>query len=160
MLSDGRKRHFAPGPSGKSKTQQSPATETRVSDIVARHKPGQAIGDPRATRMPKFLDMSSDTLHDLLNRAAMAQLAFAGLPARLKGKFNNNPVIMLKWTEQPENRLEALKLGLVVPTPEELQKLALDAAKARRSEQVGIFQEALRADPEAQPDFKKGGPTK
>lgn len=152
-----KRRHSHPLPDGKSKTLQAPAKDARVSDIVNRHTPGQAIGDPRATRMPRFLDMPSQTLHEILNKATDAKLAFQGLPSRLKGKFNNDPVVMLRWTEQPENRKEALKLGLLIPTPEEAQQLALEAAKARRTEQVDLIREAMRPDPEAQPSFPKKG---
>lgn len=155
-----KKPGIHPPPSGKSKTLQEPGQSASVRDIVARHVPGQAIGDPRATRMPKFLDMPSETLHELLIKAEDAKLAFQGLPSRLKGKFNNNPVTMLRWTEQPENRKEALKLGLLVPTDKEAQELALEAAKARRGEQIDLVREAMRPDPEAQPDYKAKNPPK
>lgn len=168
MSLDARRRQPAKSPSGNSKVQQSPAAGSeRVSAIVARHTPGQYVGDPRATRMPKFLEMPSMTLHEILMKADQARLAFGSLPSRLKGKFQNNPVLMLQWIEQPENRQEALKLGLVVPTPEEAHKLAGDAARARRGEQIDIIREAHRieeavvSDPEAQPSYgKKGGPSK
>lgn len=152
------KRHTHATPDGTSKTIQSAGGNTgRVSDIVARHAPGTPIGDPRATRMPKFLDMPSHTLHDILNKAANVNIAFQGLPSRLKGMFHNNPVTMLQWVEQPENRPRALELGLVVPTPEEAMELAKKAAKARRNEQVDLIREAMRPDPEAQPNYNRQG---
>lgn len=159
MSIDARRRKTHAKPSGDSKTRQADAAGSSVSDIVARHVPGAPIGDPRATRMPKFLNMSSDTLQDLLNRATDAKLAFQGLSARLKGKFSNDPVTMLRWCEVPENRQEGIKLGLIVPTPEEAHKLAQEAAKARRGEQVDLIREAMRPDPEAQPNYNtpKGG---
>lgn len=155
----GRRRHTHAKPTGNSKVQQSPAAgNARVSDIVGRHTPGQYIGDPRATRMPRFLDMPSETLHEVLMKADAARLAFSSLPARLKGKFSNNPVLMLQWLEQPENRKEALRLGLILPTEEEADELAVEAAKARRGEQIDLIKEALRPDPEAQPDFEPKKP--
>lgn len=157
MSQDARRRHAHPA-SGPGKTVQAAAVGNRVSDIVARHAPGQPIGDPRATRQPKFLVMPSQSYHEMLNQVTDVQTTFSQLSARLKGKFGNSPYQLLRWLEKPENRSEALDLGLVVPTEEEAQELALKAAKARRTEQVDLIREAMapKADPEAQPDYQKG----
>lgn len=154
-----RKRHTHPASkSGAQRAQQAPAAGSSVGDIVNRHTPGTPIGNPMATRQPRFINMPSQSFHEMLNQVTDVQMQFGSLSARLKGKFNNSPYTMLRWLEVPENRPEALKLGLVVPTPEEAQALAVEAAKARRTEQVDVFREALKPDPEAQPDYKpKGG---
>jgi len=158
MSADARRRYRAPV-SKDTKTLQAPAEGNRVGDIVARHRPGQLIGNPMATRQPRFLDMSSQSYHEMLNQVTDVQSTFSSLSARLKGKFGNSPYQLLRWLEQPDNRPEALKLGLVVPTDEEAVKLAQEAAKARRAEQVDLIKEAMRPDPEAQPSYKpqKGG---
>lgn len=157
MSQDVRRRLVHPK-SGPSKTVQSAAVGNRVSEVVARHAPGQAIGDPRATRKPKFLVMPSHSYHDMLNQVTDVQTTFAQLSSRLKGKFQNSPYQLLRWLEKPENRSEALDLGLVVPTEEEAQELAQKAAKARRTEQLDLIREATapKPDPEAQPDYAKG----
>lgn len=163
MSHGNRRRHTHPAPrSQRNPAHQAAALGTSVSDIVGRHTPGQPIGDPRASRQPKFLWMPSKSYHDMLNEVTDAQNAFKSLPARLKGKFNNDPYQMMRWLENPQNRAEGLKLGLLQPTEEEAQELAREAAKARRTEQVGLIREAMRPDPEAQPEFgrkppKKGG---
>lgn len=162
MSQDVRRRHAHP-PTGPGKTVQTAAVGNRVSDIVARHAPGQAIGDPRATRKPQFLVMPSQSYHEMLNQVTDVQTTFSQLSARLKGKFQNSPYQLLRWLEKPENRSEALDLGLVVPTDEEAQELAQKAAKARRTEQVDLIREAMaeapKPDPEAQPNYtpSKGG---
>lgn len=165
MSADARRRHRAPV-SKDTKTLQAPAEGNRVGDIVARHRPGQPIGNPLATRQPRFMDMPSASYHEMLNQVTDVQTTFQSLSARLKGKFGNSPYQLLRWLEVPENRPEALRLGLVVPTDEEAVELAQQAAKARRAEQVDLLREAMRpeapkADPEAQPDYraksKEGG---
>lgn len=158
-MSQDARRRFSHPKSGPGKTVQAAAVGNRVSDIVARHAPGQAIGDPRATRKPKFLVMPSQTYHEMMNQVTDVQTTFSSLNSRLKGKFQNSPYQLLRWLEQPSNRPEALELGLVVPTDEEAAELALKAAKARRTEQVDLIREAMapKPDPEAQPDYKKGG---
>lgn len=162
MSLDARRRHTHTK-SGPSNTQQAPALGSRVSDIVARHAPGTPVGNPLATRQPRFFDMPAETYHEMLNKLTDTQTLFGSLSARLKGKFNNDVYQLLRWIAKPENRPEAVKLGLLVPTPEEAQELAVLAAKARRGEQVDLIREAMKAesspkpDPEAQPDYGKKG---
>lgn len=152
---DARKRHAHPiGNKADSKVVQAAAAGNSVAEIVSRHRPGQMIGDPRATRQPRFLDMPSQSYHDMLNQVTDVQTSFASLPARLKGKFGNSPYQLMRWLEVKENRPEALKLGLVIPTDEEAAELAREAAKARRGEQVDLIKEAMKPDPEAQPSYK------
>lgn len=158
MSHGNRRRHFAKGPSGKSPTRQDASMGLQTSEIVNAHRPGMPIASPLgiggAPRMPRFMDMPADSFHEMMNKVADVQSAFASLPARLKGKFGNNPYQMMRWVQNPDNRKEALKMGLVVPTPEEATELAKEAAKARRTEQVEIFREALKSDPEAQPEYR------
>lgn len=149
MSRQGRLQHR--GPSGNSKVKQAPAQGISTQDIVNRHQPGMPIGNPMATRMPRFMDIPSESYHEMLNKITDVQSSFRSLPARLKGKFQNDPYQMMRWIEKPENRAEALKLGLVVPTDEEAAQLATEARKARVTEQVDIIREALKPDPEANP---------
>lgn len=153
MSQDVRRRASHPV-SKETKVVQAAAQGNRVGDIVARHAPGQPIGNPLATRKPMFLVMPSQSYHDMLNQVTDVQSTFGALPARLKGKFGNSPYQLLRWLEVPANRPEALKLGLVVPTEEEAVELAREAAKARRGEQVDLIREAMKADPEAQPPYR------
>lgn len=165
-----RKQVKSPGADGTSKTQQHHAPMAETSSIVNRHlsaAQGQTlanIGNPRASRQPMFIDVPSESFHESLNRVTQVKLMFSSLPARLRGMFSNDPYQMLLFIENPANRPRALKLGLVEPTDEEAQALAVEAAKAQRVAQVDLIREAmaLKADPEAQPSYKppegaKGG---
>lgn len=159
MSADVRKtKRGAHPPSGPSKVSQSAAVGTRVSDIVNRFGPGNPIGIPGpAAKKPRFIDVSAEDYHTMMNRITDANTQFAQLPSRLKGMFGNNLYQMLRFVENPDNRPRALELGLVIPTPEEASELAKKAAKARRAEQVDLIREAmtpLKPDPEAQPDYK------
>lgn len=154
MLQSRRRITHAP-PSGDGKTEQHHAPTADINAIVNRHKPGQFIGDPRATRQPMFIDVPSETFHESLNRVCDVQNKFATLPSRIRGMFHNDPFQMLRFVENPENRQKALKLGLVIPNEDELQILAQEAAKARRGEQIDIIREANKPDPEAQPDYSE-----
>jgi len=136
-------------PSGDSKVEQHHAPQAETSSIVNRHAPGQYIGDPRATRKPMFLDIPSESFHESLNRVCDVQNAFGSLPARIRGIFHNDPFQLLRFVENPENRSKALKMGLVVPTDDEASALAVEAAKARRTEQIDLIREANKPPPES-----------
>lgn len=161
-MNNSRKRVYAKPANGESKTEQHHAPAADINAIVNRHKPGQFIGDPRATRQPMFIDCPSESYHESLNRITQVKLAFSSLPARIRGMFSNDPFHLLAFIEKPENRPRALRLGLVVPTDEEAHELASLAAKARRTEQVDLIREAMketpqaapRADNEAQPPYR------
>lgn len=52
-----------------------------------------------------------------LNQVLDAQNAFEALPSAIRARFQNNPGAMLAFLEDPKNRDEAVKLGLVEPPP-------------------------------------------
>lgn len=52
-----------------------------------------------------------------LNQVLDAQNAFDALPSSIRARFQNNPGAMLAFLEDPSNRDEAVKLGLVEPPP-------------------------------------------
>lgn len=139
-----RRKVVHPPPSGDSKVEQHHAPQAETSAIVNRHKPGQFIGDPRATRQPMFMDVPSESYHESLNRVTRVKQTFEALPARIRGTFNNNPYELLMFIENPVNRPKALKMGLVVPTEEEAVALGIEAAKARRGEQIDLIREAMQ----------------
>lgn len=53
-----------------------------------------------------------------LNQVIAAQDAFDQLPARIRERFLNDPAHLMSFLSDPENREEAIKLGLVENPPE------------------------------------------
>ena len=51
--------------------------------------------------------------HTAMNALIAAESEFAALPAQLRNKFDNNPANLVQFLDNPENRAEAEKLGLV-----------------------------------------------
>lgn len=161
-------------PQRPSKVQQSAAADADINNKVAKHMRGAGrfgapLGDPNATRQPRFEAVSSQSYHDMLNQVADIQNHFRALPARVKSRFGNDPYQLMRWVQAPENRMEALKMGLLVPTDEEVMVLrehrTKEAMKARgHGQQLDLEQEAhkageaFKADPEANPSYpQKGG---
>lgn len=163
----------------ESRVQQAPAKAANVNNVVGKHLsiPGRglsSIGDPGATRKPMFIDVPSLSYHEMLNKVADIDSAFRSLGSRLRGRFRNDAYQLLRFVEDPANRLEAISLGLILPTEEDHEAMrAAQAAKAARQhavrpedgEQLDLEEQAARAgqrpDDEAQPSYaaapKKGG---
>lgn len=137
------KGHIQPDTNPKAKVQQHHAASADLNQMMARHMAGPGrqgipIGNPNATRQPRFLDLSSgDSYHDMLNRVTQIDTMFSRLPARLRGRFRNNPELLLRFAEDPANTKEAVKLGLI-DDPEVIQAVL-------EAEQMDLEQEAAKA---------------
>jgi len=137
--------------------QQAPAIDADLGTMVAKHmagpgRMGNPIGNPLATRKPRFMEVPHESLQEMLNTVLDAQNEFRKLPARLKGWHNNDPVQFLRWLQNPDNKAEAIKLGLI--NPPEVDLTAQTAAT------INEIRDALKADPEANPTFKGGANAK
>jgi len=51
--------------------------------------------------------------HTAINAIIASENEFAALPAQLRNKFANDPANLVQFLDNPENRAEAEKLGLV-----------------------------------------------
>ena len=56
--------------------------------------------------------------HTALNAIMAAEEQFDALPAQLRARFDNDPANLIDFMENPENRSEAEKLGLIVQKTE------------------------------------------
>lgn len=96
-------------------TQQSAKDECDINLIVERAKSGADLS--KLARGTPFYGDFTD-LPDL--RSAMlivkqAEAAFMSLDAVVRKRFSNDPVQMMEFLNDPANREEAVKLGLVEP---------------------------------------------
>lgn len=157
-------------PNRESQVQQSAAKSADINHMVQQHlhgpgRLGKPIGDPNATRQPRFMEVPSASFHEMLIQVTDIQNEFRGLPAKIRNRFQNDPFQMLRFVENPRNRKEAIKMGLIIPTEEEYQEMKrggvqskmvnaeqLDLSKMT-AETVQELREALKADPESQPDY-------
>lgn len=142
--------------------QQNFVTEADINTKIDRHmrgpgRIGQRIGDPNATRQGRFMELSSDSFHDMLNKVTDAQSAFRGLPARVKTRFSNDPYQLLRFMENPANRAEAERLGLVDPQYVSPEETAPEGPLEPENQDP---EDDQGPDPEAQPKFTKKGAKK
>lgn len=164
-MSDKNIRGAHPLPDGSSKVQQHHAEGSSTTAIMQRHlrSPNRNMppvsGALQSSIQPRFEYVSSLSYHDMLNVVSKTRQIFERLPSRTRSKFLNDPGQMLAFLEDPANRKEALKLGLVMPTDAEFEA-ASQAAEDKRLAEAAKLAEAPKADPEAQPSFTPPGKTK
>jgi len=121
----------------KSRAQQSGKAEADINTIVRRFKlTGQLPSD---VRVPRYVDFESvTTFHEALSLVREAGEAFMRMPAYVRARFGNDPEGFLAFVENPENRDEALKLGILnvpaaKPEPPQAAQPAASPAKAPES---------------------------
>lgn len=96
-------------------TEQSHKRITDVNYIIKQYdKTGLIINQQNIEA--QYGDMSGDDYKTMLDTVLNAQKAFDELPSKIRKKFNNNPEDYLRFFEDPENRDEAIELGLVNPS--------------------------------------------
>ncbi len=96
-----------------SRTKQSMRDECDVNLIMRKwRKTGELAHLKQGT--PRYGDFTNaDDYLLACNRVLEAQQCFDALSSRIRDKMNNNPAELLAFLENPENREEAIELGLV-----------------------------------------------
>lgn len=104
--------------------KQSEKDSCDVNLIVARHSQTgllEHVVDLQAA----YGDFSSvDDYQTSLNKIMAAEEAFMELPAQVRSRFANDPAQLLGFLQDPSNRSEAEKLGLITPKPAQANALA------------------------------------
>lgn len=96
-----------------SMAQQHFKDECDVNNILRKYE-STGLVTHVANGTPSYGDFSSVLeFQQAQNILIEAQDAFEALPASLRKRFDNDPALMLEFIENPDNREEAEKLGLV-----------------------------------------------
>lgn len=93
--------------------QQHFKDECDVNNILRKYE-ATGLVTHVANGTPSYGDFSSVLeFQQAQNILIEAQDAFDSLPASLRKRFDNDPAVMLEFIENPDNREEAEKLGLL-----------------------------------------------
>lgn len=142
---------------GISLTQQHFKEETEINSMVRKYMKGHPLSI--TNKQAKYGDFANaEDFHTMKNAIADIDSNFASLPAKLRGRFKNDPYQLLRWLENPANHREAVKLGLMEAPlvgydPDAILKAHETAELNAEAEK--LEREAKKADPEAQPGFRK-----
>lgn len=97
-----------------SLTKQSFKEACDINNIVEKGRLGQFVQGNTAT--PQYGDFSQCVdYQEALNKVMTAQNMFNNLPAKVRARFANNPVEIVKFIQDKKNKDEAVELGLVEP---------------------------------------------
>lgn len=99
---------------GVSRTKQSFKDECDINILMRRYQQSGVL-PPMDGREPRYMDCSSVDYQEAMLIVANARSAFQDMSAELRDRFKNNPQMLLEFLEDPKNREEAVKLGLVNP---------------------------------------------
>lgn len=97
-----------------SRTKQSFKDECDVNNIMARFQ-RTGIVEFAQRFQARYGDVRGVDFASAMNVIAEAREMFAAMPAKLRDRFGNDPARFLEFVQDPENRDEARKLGLLKP---------------------------------------------
>lgn len=104
-------------PEDESKTQQSFKDECDINTIVKRF--GLTGELPQDYQMPQSGDFTGvSDYQSAMNAVRAAEEAFMAVPAEIRARFSNDPGKFMAFFDDPANRDEGLRLGLLQAPPE------------------------------------------
>ena len=100
---------------GETMTDQSQKDSTDINKILSTYDKTGVLTS--VARFEPLYDDVSDVAdyHTALNRVRDTQYVFDTLPSDIRQKFANDPAKFIEFMSNPENRQEAIDLGLIVP---------------------------------------------
>lgn len=98
--------------SEETRTKQSFKDECDINNIMAKY---QRTGLVEAVnqRQPQYGDVSAIDFRTAMETVANAQEMFEAMPSSTRKRFGNSPASFLEFVQDPGNRAEAIKLGLM-----------------------------------------------
>jgi phage internal scaffolding protein len=85
---------------------------------------------PESPLSPRYGDFTGiGDYHSALNQVIAAEDEFMSLPANIRARFENDPAQLIEFLDKPENKNEAIELGLVNKSAEMPQAVELPQEK-------------------------------
>lgn len=129
--------------------QQHFKDECDVNNILRKYE-ATGLVTHVANGTPSYGDFSSVLeFQQAQNILIEAQDAFDALPASLRKRFDNDPAVMLEFIENPDNREEAEKFGLVNKKPSEVAEASGNSSSSsiigyRGNDDSGLLPDGVR----------------
>ena len=96
----------------KSRTKQSFKDEADINVLMRKYQTSELTG----LRKPMFGDFTEmPDYREMQNRITVANEEFLHLDSDVRAMFDNDPANLLEWLSDPENKDEAIELG-ILPT--------------------------------------------
>lgn len=113
------------------RTKQQFGKQVDINYIVARYQKTGMI-DHLSKATPFYGDVSDiRSYQEALNVVHRAEDLFRSMSAEIRAKFENDPVKMIAFLQDPKNTPEAIRLGMVVAPPEPPKEQPGDAVPSK-----------------------------
>lgn len=123
-----------------SKTKQEFKDSADINKIMKRFLAGEAF--PQATREGYYADVPNiKNLHEAYELVQQSEESFMSLPAEARKRFENDPLQLVSFLQDPANVDEAVKLGLMEAprtAPIEAPKVPVEQEVQKASQQVNV----------------------
>lgn len=113
-----KERPYAKKFTGESRTKQQFKDDADIHTIINKYNETGSWGDRfrSAQRVPTQGDFTKvSDYKESIDIVIHAQESFSELPSRLRNYFNNDPVQLLAFLNDVNNKGEAIRLGLIEP---------------------------------------------
>lgn len=103
---------------GPSRTKQSFKDQVNINRILARYRKSGMVD--HLNRMTPFYGDVSGLVdyQEALHVVKRAEELFGGMSSDVRNRFDNDPMAMVRFLQDPKNLDEAVKLGMVVKRPD------------------------------------------
>lgn len=99
-----------------SLARQEFADESDINNIINQYETNGILPDTRPEgTYADFTDPILTNFQHAQNLVVGAREAFERLPAKIRERFQNNPASLIDFVQEPTNRDEAIRLGIVNP---------------------------------------------
>lgn len=100
---------------GESRTEQHHGNEVNINKIMSRYMRTGLL--PQRGQEGFYGDFSgAESYQQCLEAVENANSAFMSLPSDVRNRFKNNPQLLLNFLADPNNKEEAISLG-ILPQP-------------------------------------------
>jgi phage internal scaffolding protein len=100
---------------GKGGAEQSHKSACDINRILKKYQKTGAL-DHQTKHEARYDDMTGTDFHTALNMVANAQNMFNELPSSVRKRMDNDPGKFLEFIQDPNNKAEAIKMGLMDDT--------------------------------------------
>lgn len=94
--------------------EQSQRDQCDINKIIRKYDKTGLITHVRNVEA-RYGDVTGLEFKTAMDRVIEMQQLFDQMPSHIRKRFSNDPALYLEFMENPENRDEAIKLGLILP---------------------------------------------
>lgn len=103
---------------GPSLTRQEFLEESDINNIIDQYETNGILPDTKPEGLyGDFTDSRLTNYQEAQNIVVGARELFERLPAKIRERFHNDAASLIEFVQDPENREEGVRLGIINPPP-------------------------------------------